>query len=716
MGKVFCFIFFFFCSFLVRQDLTADATIVGTVTDSITGFPISGALVEAIRGGQVRYSDTTASDGSYSLTGVQPSNYTLEVSASGYQTQSVGVNPKNNEITTVNFQLIQHGGEIDGIVIDASTTLPISGATVRILQGTNLILQTSTNGAGFYSAPNLAPGDYIVEATASGYQTQIQGAIVEINAITTANFALESNPGNISGIVIDALTTNPIVGALVEVFEGTILIGFADTDASGNYTISSLPPGNYTVNASATGYQSKIVEASVASNSTTTVNFALSQLAGIIAGTVTSVSTGNAIPDATINIFQGTTFVASVLTDSNGQYEISGLMPGNYFVVASAPNFGSADSGATVIANNTTIVNFSLLSNFGTISGTVLDSSTNLPISDATIQVRSDFIIIATAVTDSAGKYIIPNIAPDTYTVTAAALGFQRQIKIANVNSNQNTIVNFFLNPNPGTISGNIIDAITTLPIPNASVYIYQGSTLLDFTMTDANGNYEISDLPPGSFTVLVLAEGYQDAFSEETVFAGLITIADFALNPHPGSLIGKVIDACMQNPISGTIIEVFNGSTIVDFGLTDSNGNYSIDTLAPGNYNVVASKHNYVTANHETTVATNATTTVNFSLFSPILPPASIKGCTKKNKFLTQTEIIHVISWTQSPSPCVGGYQIIRNGTEIAFVPSSNTLEFHDHNRNKKTDVYTVKAVSLFGAVSDGVSVTIGDSNKCPK
>lgn len=711
----YCILFFFF-SCVVSQYLAAAATIQGTVTDSITDLPISGALVEAIRGGQVRYSDTTAPDGTYSLTGVQPSNYNLEVRAPGYQTQSVGVNPKNNQITTVNFQLVPHGGEIDGTVTDAVTALPISSATIRIFQGTDLILTTTTSGTGSYSAPNLAPGNYIVEASATGYQTQFQGSSVQVNTTTTVNFALKSNPGAISGTVTDALTTNPILGAVIEVFDGPVLVGFADTDGSGNYTILSLAPGSYTATASATGYQSKTDGANVIIGTTTIVDFALSQIEGTIEGTVTSASTGSPILNATINVFQGVTLVASVQTDTNGQYEIPGFAPGNYIVTASSPGFSTSAFGASVTANNTTIVNFSLTPNPGMISGTVSNASTTNPIPDAIIQVRNGFIVLATAITDENGNYNIPNLAPDTYTVTAIASGFQIQTKIATVNSNQATIINFSLNSNPGAILGTITDTVTTNPIPNATVVIFQGTTFIDSVLTDVNGDYTIPNLAPGNYTVLAVAQGYQAAFSAEAVIAGATTTADFTLNSNPGAISGIVTEACSNNPVPGALILVVDGSTIVGFGLTDATGNYLIDTLAPGNYTVTAAKQKFLIGSSPATVTANATTIVNFSLTPTILPPTSISGCAIKNEFLTQTDHIHVISWTASPSSYVTEYQVFRNGKQIAFVSSTSKLEYQDDNRNKKTDVYSVKAINAFGLVSEAVSITINDKTKCPK
>lgn len=631
MKKVFLFLFLFLCTCVAPQYLSAAATIEGTVTDAVTGNPISGALVEAVRGGQVRYSDTTAPDGTYSLTEVQPSNYTLVVSAPGYQNLSIGVKADNNQTSIVDIQLIPIGGTIDGTVTDETTALPISGATIRIFQGTDLIQTTTTNGIGLYSAPNLAPGSYIVLASAPGYRTQFQRASVQVSTTTTVDFALALNPGTISGTVIDAFDASPIAGATVEVFNEFVLVGFADTDGSGNYTISGLAPGSYIVRADEEGFQSKIVGANVAAGTTTTVDFALDHDPGTIAGTVTDASTGKPIPSVSINVFDSTTLVASLLTDTNGQYNISVFAPGSYIVTANANTHSLQVKGATVTSNVTTVVNFSLSSDSGIISGTVTD-------------------------------------------------------------------------------------AVTTNPIPNATLAVFQAGTLIDFALTDVNGNYIIPDLAPGDYTVLAIAQGYRAAFSAKTVVAGSTTIADFALNSHPGAIAGTVRDACAGGPVPGALILVTDGSTIVSFGLTTTDGNYSIDTLAPGNYTVAAGNQNFLTSSAPAAVTANATTIVNFTLTPAVFPPAIISGCVKKNEFLTNTDFIRVIAWTKSPSACVTGYQVFRNGKQIAFVPATSELEFEDGNRNKKTDVYSVKAVNSFGQVSDAISITLDHKSKCPK
>jgi hypothetical protein len=78
--------------------------------------------------------------------------------------------------------------------------------------------------------------------------------------------------GSIAGTVNDT-ANNTIAGANVSASGPSS--GFALTDKNGYYSISNLNPGDYTVTASATGYNSQSKNASVSTGTTTTVNFVL---------------------------------------------------------------------------------------------------------------------------------------------------------------------------------------------------------------------------------------------------------------------------------------------------------------------------------------------------------------------------------------------------------------------------------------------------------
>ncbi|NGY75511.1 carboxypeptidase regulatory-like domain-containing protein [Bacillus megaterium] len=74
--------------------------------------------------------------------------------------------------------------------------------------------------------------------------------------------------------------------------------------------------------------------------------------------------------------------VATVQTDSNGNYFVPGLAPGTYTLVFSNHNFQSSTIGAIVGSDTVITVNTALTPDPGTITGTVIDSQTGLPIAE----------------------------------------------------------------------------------------------------------------------------------------------------------------------------------------------------------------------------------------------------------------------------------------------------------------------------------------------
>src|SRR2546427_5044629 len=83
------------------------------------------------------------------------------------------------------------GGTISGIVIDPSGALiPDAEVGVRGI-ATEAIRAIRTNKTGFYSAPNLAPGEYEITASAPGFEVQIVRLTLTVGAEQELNFKLQ---------------------------------------------------------------------------------------------------------------------------------------------------------------------------------------------------------------------------------------------------------------------------------------------------------------------------------------------------------------------------------------------------------------------------------------------------------------------------------------------------------------------------------------------
>lgn len=142
----------------------------------------------------------------------------------------------------------------------------------------------------------LNPGQTLVNNTnllrdASGGRLYnlIQSGTYQLTAFYSGNWGLpetQSNTvpltigpgGQVSGTVTNATNAQGIVGATVVAMQGTDTLATVTTGTNGSYSIPELPPGSYTVQASAPGFLRSSQTISVTSGATTTANFSLSPL------------------------------------------------------------------------------------------------------------------------------------------------------------------------------------------------------------------------------------------------------------------------------------------------------------------------------------------------------------------------------------------------------------------------------------------------------
>jgi len=113
------------------------------------------------------------------------------------------------------------GAALSGLITDErGGTVP--GATVSIKNvGTGVVREVSSNGDGFYSAPNLLPGAYEVRVTAQGFQTLVQKEIgLTVGAEQALNLSLKVGQLNqtveVNAAPPDVQTTSSTISATVD--------------------------------------------------------------------------------------------------------------------------------------------------------------------------------------------------------------------------------------------------------------------------------------------------------------------------------------------------------------------------------------------------------------------------------------------------------------------------------------------------------------------
>ncbi|MEA2633982.1 MAG: large repetitive protein [Chloroflexota bacterium] len=379
---------------------------------------------------------------------------------------------------------------------------PISGSDSRVVKAI-----VNTPGAVKLS----------LTATTAGFQfIGTDGTVGD-----SGNIPCQGN-GTLAGTVTDAGSGAPIAGASVS-YSGTgpagPVSGSATTDGAGHYSIGGIAVTSYSMTAQTGGYQSQSATATVGGGSTTTQNFALTSQATTLTGTVTDASTARPIPGATVSA--GT---SNATTNGSGVYSISGLAPGAYTATTTATGYASQSASVTMTAGATTTQNFALAPNPGTITGTVTDSGSTAPIAGATVSYGG-----GSTTTDGSGSYTLANVAEGSYTVTASATGYAGQSRTVTVGPGATATQNFALTPPNGAITGTVTNATTGTPISGATVAYSGGSTT-----TNGSGQYTLSSVSPGTYSVTASASGYSSMTQSVTVGSGQTATANFGLRLAP--------------------------------------------------------------------------------------------------------------------------------------------------------------------------------------
>jgi len=326
----------------------------GQVVNAATGQPLVGVTVQDSDSAATVTTDDT---GSFTLTSVSAGTHTL--SLDGYVITS---NPTVTTTATTDALGVQlfaaQAGQISGTVTAASNSQPLANIPVECIgQISNQVFEVTTAADGSFSFDTLPADTYSLTTLANGYvRSNIGGIAVALGqTIPDENFSLVAG-ASITGRVTPA--AGGPTGGTVQVAAtpvGTLgstqnYFGSATGD---NFSVNGLPAGSYNVSISLAGYIPVTLNSiSVATGATTNVGVNTLSVAGSISGAV--VSANPAVPAAgeTVALYNGTTFVTSTTTDSNGAFEFSNLSPATYTLSLSPSVDNESDPTVTVTAGS----------------------------------------------------------------------------------------------------------------------------------------------------------------------------------------------------------------------------------------------------------------------------------------------------------------------------------------------------------------------------
>ncbi len=363
----------------------------------------------------------------------------------GYHAPGAGAHCANHRSRLLtNSYIWMTTGSFQGRVL-AMDGQPIQNPSpiVRALQGGEVKYAVRCQSDGTYVMNGVAPGNYLLEAFHPQYQLARDAGVHLAHAAKApdvVDFVLNAAPpGAISGTVTAQATGQVLGNVKITIYQAVAAtppatgfvrgdeVGSTTTAADGTYAIG-VPPGTYIAEADGTdiGYGTAEQMVDVTSSTSTRADFQLGAAPGNLEITVQRPGTLGPEPlaGATVQVLQGTTVVASGVTDGNGR--VTREVPaGTYTVTASAPGFGvGSQAGQVVMPSGITQVTITLSPEAdGSLSGKIVSAASGTPIGGVTVHLRVNGVDVVPAV-QSDPQFTTPAVGdPYNYRFPSAPAG-----------------------------------------------------------------------------------------------------------------------------------------------------------------------------------------------------------------------------------------------------------------------------------------------------
>jgi hypothetical protein len=578
---------------------------------------------------------TTDSDGEY-LLGLDPGDYTIRAKKPGHSIAEANtiLNIGQN-ITGVNLSVDENFAFISGSIVNNNGN-PVEQVFVNLQKTNGIGASTVTDQNGNFSLTRLTTGDFSIELSKTGFISINESFELTDGDFLEYNKTLIAKSGSISGLVADE---NGIVleGATVTATNTEGIEYVSITNASGLYTINSVEPSSYEVNASLIGYTTDDASnALVTIDELNAIDIDITNLIpnnGVIQGTITNVVTGDPIKDVQVSA-NGTRGSGFAVTGANGQFEITNLIPSTYNLISLLDGFRSDTLSIEIDPLTPTfIANRTLLQNSGTLSGVVTDLD-NQPLPFLVSISASSEDNTLTTQTNTNGEFKFEDIETgETYTVETDIFreGYVNTSKEVSIPLGaDDTIVQDGLDVEvtQGIISGNAgINGASILLIDDVS------RELIELVNSNSNNEYSIDFLAAGAYRVIPSRSGF--IFNPDT--SGVINVTstgtvsqNFTAQANIGNINVTVRNSASE-PLSNVDVNIVSSdTTVISSVKTDGEGNASFLEIKAGlDYFVRASREGFTSIPEVDTVSLNSGGNVN-STFEMLENSSSISGLVK--------------------------------------------------------------------------------------
>ena len=587
-----------------------------TVTDP-AGKPVAGALVMALPaqgayrpfGGlameKIR-STLTGAEGRAKLESLPPGPWNVRVHARGFVPQS-----RRRVASGPLAVRLEKGGSISGVVREARTGRPVSGARVSVPASLPVTggwdeeasrNETTTDAEGRFRLDGIGrTGAYLV-ARAPGFdqgrREVRQGETVELFLFPGATLA---------GTVRDD-EGRPVKGAEVraESDRSRIAPPTERTDARGDFLMPGLRPGEYTVVAREGGRAPGVAAVVVEPEAEARVEILLSE-GGFVTGRVVDPDGRPLAGRLRLEVVDEQRLATSaserIAADAraDGTFALGPLPPGALGIAVAAPRHATRRVEATTTRRGTTDLGDVVLETGLAIRGRVRDREGS-GLGGASVRARlrrPGERSLGEATSEADGEYVVAGLRPGAYSLTAALPGYATASATASAGGDPVDLVM----EAGGEIAGRVVDAAgqpaedATLDAEWAGGAEAAPGGGASGSAEEGDGRFVLRDLAAGRYVVKARAPGKGEAsISGVRVVAGRRTEIGTLRLAGGGIVRGTVVDVDGRGVPGTTVVaerdlEMQTGDLLDETG---SSGAFEIRGVPAGRASVMASHPAY--------------------------------------------------------------------------------------------------------------------------
>ena len=342
--------------------------VLGTVVDSQTKVGLDAVSLQIVE--LPNFTSTSANNGSFSLRGIDPGQYTLRAVRQFYEAKQLAITISAGQVLTLAPIGLRSPSfaTVAGQIKDQNG-IPLKDVQLSVGNSTAL-----TDATGSYQLTGIPAGSNTLSASKTDYQSA--SALLNFLAGQTYLFSpiLQTGSGTpptpvLIGKVVDAVSGAAIARATASLTpsQAATFVTTGD-DGSFRYNIVFPAQGSYVLQVSAANYQPISVSGVLINgvNDLGLLKLAKTGSGNSISGVVTDATSGAPLAGVTLKI-SGSTLTAT--SGANGGYQINGISAQTFRLLAQNPGYvnGTVDVGLSQTGNSTvnSTVNVALLRSQG---------------------------------------------------------------------------------------------------------------------------------------------------------------------------------------------------------------------------------------------------------------------------------------------------------------------------------------------------------------